>query len=413
MIGLADCNNFYVSCERVFRPDLEGKPVVVLSNNDGCVISRSNEAKQLGIKMGEPAFKRDEFFRKNNVYSFSSNYALYGDMSQRVMDTLRSEIPEIEVYSIDESFLNLEGMPDLYEFLKALRYKVLRNTGIPVSIGAGATKSLAKIANKEAKQSGIFLIDNDAVRKAILKNTPIGKVWGIGRQYQKLLLKNQIDTAFHFSQLDEHWVKKNMTVGGHRIQRELLGEPCISFEQVPSAKKVIATTRAFGKKLKDKDLIKEAIATHAVRCAEKLRRQKSAANLLTLFIHTDPFSEREDFYYKSQTVILEMGSNDNVLLVKAAFKAFDKIFKPGLLYKKVGVIVDGLVPENILQGNLFYRKDMEKHNTMSAVSDLINKRYGRDTIKLAAQGSGKEWKLRQEKLSKNYTTRLDDIIQVK
>ncbi len=413
MIGLADCNNFYVSCERVFRPDLEGKPVVVLSNNDGCVISRSNEAKQLGIKMGEPAFKRESFFRANNVFCFSSNYALYGDMSQRVMDTLRSEIPEIEVYSIDESFLNLDGIPNLYEFLTHLRQKLLRNTGIPVGIGAGDTKSLAKIANKEAKQTGVFIIENDAIRKAILKNTPIGKVWGIGRQYQKMLLRNQIDNALIFSQLDEHWVKKNMTVAGHRIQRELNGEPCIMFEQVPKAKKAIATTRAFGKKLTDKDTIKEAIATHAVRCAEKLRKQHSSANLLTLFIHTDPFSETEKFYYKSQTVILEVASNDNVLLVKAAFKALDKIFKQGLLYKKVGVIVDGIVPENQLQGNLFYEKDMERHNIISAVSDSINRRYGRDTLKLAAQGKGKEWKLRQEKLSKNYTTRLEDIIQVK
>ncbi len=413
MIGLADCNNFYVSCERVFRPDLEGKPVVVLSNNDGCVISRSNEAKQLGIKMGEPAFKRDSFFRANNVYCFSSNYALYGDMSQRVMDTLRSEIPEIEVYSIDESFLNLDGIPNLYEFLTHLRQKLLRNTGIPVGIGAGDTKSLAKIANKEAKQTGVFIIENDAVRKAILKNTPIGKVWGIGRQYQKMLLRHQIDNALIFSQLDEHWVKKNMTVAGHRILRELNGEPCIIFEQQPQAKKVIATTRAFGKKLTDKEIIKEAIATHAVRCAEKLRKQHSAANLLTLFIHTDPFSETEKFYYKSQTVILEVASNDNVLLVKAAFKALEKIFKQGLLYKKVGVIVDGIVPENQLQGNLFYEKDMERHNIISAVSDSINRRYGRDTLKLAAQGKGKEWKLRQEKLSKNYTTRLEDIIQVK
>lgn len=413
MIGLADCNNFYVSCERVFRPDLEGKPVVVLSNNDGCVISRSNEAKQLGIKMGEPAFKRDSFLRANNVYCFSSNYALYGDMSQRVMDTLRSEIPEIEVYSIDESFLNLDGIPNLYEFLTHLRQKLLRNTGIPVGIGAGDTKSLAKIANKEAKQTGVFIIENDAVRKAILKNTPIGKVWGIGRQYQKMLLRHQIDNALIFSQLDEHWVKKNMTVAGHRILRELNGEPCIIFEQQPQAKKVIATTRAFGKKLTDKEIIKEAIATHAVRCAEKLRKQHSAANLLTLFIHTDPFSETEKFYYKSQTVILEVASNDNVLLVKAAFKALEKIFKQGLLYKKVGVIVDGIVPENQLQGNLFYEKDMERHNIISAVSDSINRRYGRDTLKLAAQGKGKEWKLRQEKLSKNYTTRLEDIIQVK
>jgi DNA polymerase V len=414
MIALVDCNNFYVSCERVFRPELEGKPVVVLSNNDGCIISRSDEAKKLGIAMGEPAFKREKFLQENGVVCFSSNYALYGDMSQRVMDTLREEAPEIEVYSIDEAFLNLAGVQNLYSFAERLRERVKKDTGIPVSIGIGDTKSLAKIANKEAKNgNGVFIIDNPHIRKAILMNTPIGKVWGVGRMHQKKLLGYNIDNAYRFSQLSDNWVKKNMTVVGHRIQRELRGEPCISIERVPPVKKAIATTRAFGKKLTDKSLIKEAVATYAVRCAEKLRKQKSAANLLTVFIHTDPFSATENIYYKSQTVILPIASNHNTVLVKAAFKALETIFIEGLMYKKAGVIVEAIVPENNLQGNLFFEGNQSKLNKLSEVNDSINRRYGRDTLRLAAQGNKKEWKLRQQKLSKGYTTKLDEIIEVK
>jgi DNA polymerase V len=414
MIALVDCNNFYVSCEKVFRPELNGKPVVVLSNNDGCIISRSNEAKQLGIKMGEPAFKREEFLKSNGVYCFSSNYKLYGDMSQRVMDTLRESAPVVEVYSIDEAFLNLEGIPDLQSFVKDLRIKVYRNTGIPVSIGAGSTKSIAKIANKESKHNeGTLIIDNEYSLKEILENTSIQKVWGIGRNYQKLLLRYQVETAWQFTQLNPAWVKKNMSVVGHRIQRELLGYPCIEIEQIPPDKKVIATTRAFGKKLRDKELIREAVSTYAIRCAEKLRKQHSAANLLTVFIHTDPFNPNEKMYYKSQTIILPVASNNNSFLVKAASKALDAIFLNGLLYKKVGVIVEGIVPENQLQGNLFDEEDRLKMNKVSVVTDIINRKYGRDTLKLAAQGSGKEWKLRQEKLSKGYTTNFNDIIEIK
>jgi DNA polymerase V len=414
MIALVDCNNFYASCERVFNPLLEGKPVVILSNNDGCIIARSNEAKALGIQMGEPAFKREAFLKTNGVYCFSSNYVLYGDMSQRVMDTLRELAPETEVYSIDEAFLNLSGINNLNAFAILLRETVIRNTGIPVSVGIGPTKVLAKVANKHAKQNnGVYIIDSDEIREQTLKDTPIQKVWGIGRQYQKMLLNRNINTAWDFAQQNSNWVKKNMTVVGHRLQRELLGEACIDFENAPAAKKVIATTRAFGKKMNTLDQIKEAVSTHAVRCAEKLRKQHSVANYVTVFIHTDPFSPNEDIYYKSQTVILPVPSSNNAFLVKAAFKALEIIFAKGLWYKKTGVIVDGIVPDNYLQGNLFYEDDRQKQNRVSEIADIINKRYGRDTIKLAAQGSGKDWKLRQEKLSKCYTTKLSDIIQIK
>jgi DNA polymerase V len=414
MIGLVDCNNFYVSCERVFRPELQGKPVVVLSNNDGCIISRSEEAKKLGIEMGEPAHKRESFLKENNVYSFSSNYALYGDMSQRVMDILREAIPEIEVYSIDEAFINLDGISNLRSYLTELRAKILRCTGIPVSIGAGITKTLAKVANKEAKQNnGVLIIDTDEFHEEILKRTPVGKVWGIGRQYQRLLSNYQIVTAWQFTQQNENWVKKNMSVVGQRVQRELMGKPCISIENAPSAKKAIATTRGFGKKINNKELIKEAVSTHAIRCAEKLRKQHSVANLLTVFIHTDPFNPNEKMYYKSQTVILPVPTNSNAFLVKAAFKAFDSVFLNGLWYKKAGVIVSGITTEAHLQGNLFFEEDRVRQNKISEATDTINRKYGRDTLKLAAQGTGNEWKHKQAKLSRGYTTSMKDVIVVK
>ncbi|HNW50948.1 MAG TPA: Y-family DNA polymerase [Prolixibacteraceae bacterium] len=414
MIALVDCNNFYVSCERVFRPDLNGKPVVVLSNNDGCIISRSNEAKQLGIKMAEPAHKIEKFMHDNQVTCFSSNYALYGDMSQRVMDTLREAVPEVEVYSIDEAFLNMDGILNLQEFATELKNKVFRNTGIPVSIGIGFTKTIAKVANKRSKQhNGVLVIDNELQLQEILEDTPIDKVWGVGRNYQKLLLRHQVETAREFTQLNPLWVKKNMSVAGHRIQKELLGEPCIEMEQIPQAKKVIATTRSFGKKLSEKEPMREAISTHAIRCAEKLRRQHCAANLLTVFIHTDPFNPNEKMYYKSQTIILPVATSNSSLLVKASAKALDAIFRSGLLFKKAGVIVSGIVPDNQIQGNLFFEEDRQRQDKISVVTDRINRKYGRDTLKLAAQGSGKEWKLKQEKLSKCYTTKLDEIIQVK
>ena len=250
MFALVDCNNFYVSCERVFNPKLEGKPVVVLSNNDGCIIARSEEAKKLGLKMAEPVFKKTQFLKDNQVAVFSSNYTLYGDMSQRVADILAQFSPQVEIYSIDEAFLNLSGMNENLETLaERIQRTVKQFTGIPVSVGIGQTKTLAKIANKSAKQTnGIFILRNDNHRDALIRNTPIDKVWGIGRQYSKLLSRNNINTAYDFTQLNDNWLRTKMKVIGLRIKKELLGESCIPLELVIPAKKAIATTRAFGKK---------------------------------------------------------------------------------------------------------------------------------------------------------------------
>ncbi|HSM49255.1 MAG TPA: Y-family DNA polymerase [Draconibacterium sp.] len=415
MFALVDCNNFYVSCERVFNPALEGKPVIVLSNNDGCIISRSEEAKQLGLKMAEPVFQKIKFIKDSGVQIFSSNYTLYGDMSARVTETLSHFAPEIEIYSIDEAFLNLTVFAgDLEKLSQGIAFKVKHNTGIPVSIGIGPTKTLAKIANKAAKQTGgIFIIRNNHQSDALIRNTPIEKVWGIGRQYTKLLQQNQVFTAYDFTLLDDNWLRTKMKVIGMRIKRELLGESCLRLELIMPPKKAIATTRAFGKKTSELKFITEAVSTYAVRCAEKLRKQNSVANLLTVFIHTDPFNPNEPQINKSKTITLPVATNSTTELVKYARLCLNEIFMPGFRYKKAGVIVDGLQNESCFQQNIFDITDRKKQRDLLKVIDKLNSEYGRDKVKLAVQGDGKEWKLRQEKLSKRYTTNWNEIIIVK
>lgn len=415
MYALVDGNNFYVSCERVFNPKLEGKPVVVLSNNDGCIISRSNEAKALGLKMAEPVFKRKDIIEKNNVVVFSSNYTLYGDMSNRMMKTLQTFSPDIEVYSIDEAFINLKGIQtDFTEYAKLIKATIQKNIGIPVGVGIANTKTLAKIANKIAKkQNGVFYIDSERTRDWALRNTPIEDVWGIGRQYSKMLMKSGINTAYDFSQLDANWVRGKMSVVGQRTRDELLGQPCIALDTIIKAKKNIATTRAFGKKLSDINIIAEAVASHAVRCAEKLRKQKSVASLITIFIHSDPFSEHEKYIYKSLTITLSRASSTNHELVKAALTGLKRIYQPNILYKKTGIIVSEISSESYVQGNLFEENNNAQLKEISKITDLLNARYGKDKVKLAVQGNNQDWKLRQEKLSPRYTTRWDELLKVK
>jgi len=415
MFALVDGNNFYVSCERVFNPSLEGRPVVVLSNNDGCIISRSNEAKALGLKMAEPVFQKKEVIEKNNVVVFSSNYTLYGDMSNRMMKTLQTFSPDIEVYSIDEAFIGLAGIQvDLTDYAKRIKTTIQKNIGIPVGVGIANTKTLAKIANKIAKkQNGVFVIDSEQIRDWALRNTPIEDVWGIGRQYSKMLTKVGVNTAYDFSQLDASWIRGKMSVVGQRTRDELLGQPCIAIDTIIRAKKNIATTRAFGKKLSDINIIAEAVATHAVRCAEKLRKQKSIANFVTIFIHTDPFSLNERYVYKSITITLPVSSNTNHEVAKAALVGLKQIYQSNMLYKKTGVIVSGISSDSYVQGNLFEGKNSFQLKEISKVTDLLNTRYGMDKVKLAVQGNSKDWKLLMEKLSPRYTTRWDELLKVK
>lgn len=419
MFALVDCNNFYASCERVFNPSLIGRPVVVLSNNDGCVIARSNEAKLLGIKMAQPAFHIKELVEKNNIAVFSSNYALYGDMSQRVMNTLSEFTPEIEIYSIDEAFLSLHGFNhfDLNEYAKKIRQVTTKNTGIPVSVGVAITKTLAKVANHYAKirpeNNGVYLINSEAKRTEALKNLDIGDVWGVGYQYEKFLKKFGIKTAYDFTQAPPQWVKKHMSVMGLRTQKELSGIPCHELESRVPAKKGICTSRSFGEMQTELKVIEEAISTFAIRCAYKLRKQKTCANNLMVFIHTNPFRNDLPQYSASRVITLPTATNSSFEIVHYATLALRSIHKPGFRYKKTGVIVSGIVSEDGIQTSLFDNIDREKQSSTMRSIDLLNNRYGRDVVRIAAQGFGRRWKLKQEKLSPSYTTCWNDILTIK
>lgn len=414
MYGLVDCNNFYASCERVFNPSLNGKPVVVLSNNDGCVIARSNEAKALGIKMGIPAYQIKDLVSSHGVAVFSSNYTLYGDMSGRVMSMLAELSPEIEVYSIDEAFVNLDGIRDLESIGRKMVSGVTRGTGIPVSLGVAPTKTLAKIANKFAKKYPAYdqlcIIDSEEKRIKALQLTEIGDVWGIGRRQAAKLQKQGIKTAYDFTRFSGAWVRKNMTVVGERTWKELHGISCIDMENAPPAKKQICTSRSFGKMLTDINTISEAIASHASTCAKKLRKQQSYAASLMVFIHTNNFREDLPQYWKNTVIHLPVPTNDTQEIVRYALAGLRTIYLNGYQYKKAGVIITEITEG--AQLGLFDLVDRDKRERLMQAVDKINGEHGHN-IKLAVQGTGRGWKLKQEQLSGHYTTNLNQIIDIK
>ncbi len=419
MYALADCNNFYVSCEKVFNPSLNGKPVIVLSNNDGCVVSRSNEAKALGIKMGEPAFKIVDLIEKNNVAVFSSNYVLYGDMSQRVMNTLATFTPDIEIYSIDEAFLKLHTLKNInfLDYAYKIRNTIKRYTGIPISIGLAMTKTLAKVANhiakKNPKYNGVYIIDSEEKRIEALKSIEIADIWGIGRQYSKFLERYKVKTGYDFTLLPPNWVKQKMTVVGLRTQKELSGIPCIDLEYEVPRKKAICTSRSFANMVSDLNTIEEAISYFASSCAYKLRKEESVAQLLMVFIRTNFFRKDLEQYASVRTITLPVPTNSSIEIVSYALYALKSIYKPDYEYKKAGVIVSGISPDNQIQTSLFDSIDRGKHNNLMKTMDMINNKYGKNTIRLAALGCGRRLKMRQEKISPFYTTRWEDIITVK
>ena len=420
MFALVDCNSFYCSCERVFNPGLLARPVVVLSNNDGCVISRTNEAKALNIPMGAPAHEIKYIVEKNDVAVFSSNYALYGDMSARVMNVLGQFAPEIEVYSIDEAFLDLTGFEhiDLAVYGKHIIRTTQQSTGIPVSIGIAKTKTLAKLANKLAKKipenKGVCVLDSEVKTEAALKTFPVDDVWGIGRQHAKRLYAIGIKTAFDFMQLSRIWVHKNMSIVGLRLWEELRGKSCYDLELTIPAKKTICTSRSFGKMLTNMGDIEEAIASHAASCGEKLRRQKSCASVMTVFVATNPFRPETPQYSNSISMTLPYATNDSSELIRTAKTGLKQIFREKHWYKKTGIIVCELTPEDNTQINLFRNlKDDERQRKLMSALDTLNKSMGRNTVKIAAQGQNKRWKLRQEKLSPHYTTQLKDIFGIR
>lgn len=416
MYALVDCNNFYASCERVFRPQLRHVPIVVLSNNDGCVIARSNEAKALGIPMGAPAFEYRKTFKDNGVQVFSSNYALYGDMSNRVTTILKRYTPDIEVYSIDESFLKLKGFEnyDLREYCLKIRAEVLQSTLIPTCVGVAPTKALTKVANRIAKKfpqfNGVYVIDTDEKRIKALKWLDIEDVWGIGRQFAKKLKAKGVNKAYQFTQLPDQYVRKEFSVVGLRLKKELEGLSVLDLEEV-ATKKNIATTRAFDTTYVEKSYLQERISTFAATCAEKLRNQKSTCRIVTVFIYTNPFNETQQQYYKSINVTIPFATNSSIELSKYAKKGLDLIFKQGYQYKKAGVIVSGIAPENEKQFNMFEDEPVQHRKAMNVI-DKLNFKYGNKKLKLGSQALDKTWKMRQDLLSPNYTTSWNDLLEI-
>ncbi|MDT8412906.1 MAG: Y-family DNA polymerase [Vicingaceae bacterium] len=417
MFALIDCNNFYASCERVFRPDLVGKPIVVLSNNDGCVIARSNEAKALNIPMGAPAFKFKEVFANNNVKVFSSNYALYGDMSNRVMNLLREFTPDIEIYSIDEAFLKFIGFQfyDLQQYGEHIKHTIYKGTGIPISVGFAPTKALSKVANRIAKKypnqtKGVYIIDSDEKRIKALKWLKIEDVWGIGRRLSKRLNKYGVTNAYEFTLLPDEFVKKELSIVGLRLKKELSGLPTLDLEHTQK-KKAIATTRSFDKMLTDIASINERVSTFAATCAEKLRQQKSCCNILMVFVLTNEHRKDLTQYSKNIVIKTDYPTNSSIDLIKYASIGLKAIYKQGYQYKKAGVVVMGITPQQEKQLN-FFVKENPKHEKIMSVMDNINLSIGKKKIKLAVQDLGRTWKMKQEKLSPRYTTKLDEVIEI-
>lgn len=419
MYALVDCNNFYVSCERVFDPSLRGKPVVVLSNNDGCAISRSDEAKALGVVMGAVPHLAPHIFKTHDVKMFSSNYTLYGDMSDRVMQTLSSFVPAMEMYSIDEAFLDMSELAytDLLQLGMKIRNTVLSATGIPTCVGIARTKALAKMANRYAKknfkETGVFWAANKKLENEMLAQTEVGDVWGIGRQHSLMLLHHNIKTAIQFASAPQDFVRSKMSVVGLRLQNELKGTNAIKWEEEPAPKKNICTSRSFGVLTNDKNFIAEAMSNFAANCALKLRQQRSAAKEISIFINTNPHRTQDRQYSRRLNVQMEYASNSTPVLIKYALKALDIIFRAEYNYMKCGVEVNGLVPESVLQLNIFSEAETEKQKKVNAVLDKVNMSLGKEIVRYGIQGFSKRYKARANLLSPRYTTRINDIITIK
>ena len=426
MMGLVDANNFYVSCQRSFDPSLCGHPVVVLSNNDGCVIARSNEAKALGINMGVPYFQLTELGQQHDLRIFSSNYTFYGDMSSRVMATLGRFVEEVEVYSIDEAFLELAGYesvyPDLIQFAQTIRATVDQWTRIPVSVGIAPTKTLCKVANWFAKRqpelNGVLLLDTDEKITDMLTDFDIGDLWGIGWRYAGMLKRNGIRTAAQYAALPDDWIGQHLTVNGLRLAYELRGMPCKLLETDVPAKKAICSAPSFGRLVPDLDTISQALLTHLSRAAEKLRKQDSAAGAITVFLHTNRHRKTPGNgqparqYYNSRTVELPHPSSSTSELGGYAVAALREIFRFGYNYQKVGVILSGLVPAGHRQPALFTAGPDERLATLATVIDRVNARHGRDRIRLAGAGFDPSWHHKRQWMSPRYTTQWPEIIRV-
>jgi len=419
IFAIADCNNFYASCERVFQPKLNGKPVVVLSNNDGCVIARSNEAKALGIKMGAPYFKIEQYAKQEGIAVFSSNYALYGDMSQRVMQILASFAPRSEVYSIDECFLDFTGLPqNLTDYSLEICTIVKQWTGIPISIGIAPTKTLAKLANRLAKnghsQMGPVLdwrtmADTDAV----LKTIALDDLWGISRRWKDKLNQIGIHHALALKQSDPKHLRQHFGVVMERIVTELNGISCIALEEMPSPKKQILTSRSFGERLTDYDDLRAAVTHFATRSAEKCRQQQLTTQVLTVFIHTSPFDTANPQYSNSATIEFDRPTSDTAQLIAAAQQGLKQIFRRGFSYQRAGILLPDLWSANIVQWSLFDtgESNLRSDQLMTTLDD-INRKHGKRSIRYASEILSKRWQMRQQFKSPSYTTNIKELLTI-
>ena len=413
-IALVDCNSFYVSCERLFNPKIQKKAVVVLSNNDGCVISRSREAKDLGIKMGEPYFKVKELVKKNKVEVYSSNYALYGDISRRVMKVLKTFSPKVEIYSIDEAFIDLSFIDEkgVEDYGREIRSRVLKWTGIPTSVGIASTKTLSKVANHIAKKekAGVIYLNTNIDEK--LKKFPIEDVWGVGKQLSKFYHKNNISNAYDLKNVSNTWVKKGTNVLGAKTAMELRGIPCIGLQIDQEKRKNCCVSRSFGRKVKEINELEESVITHCLNAAEKIRADDQIAKTITVFIRTSPFDKNRRYYSNSKTIDLAIPTSNSIELIKNAVKALTDIYKYGYAYQKAGIILSGLKDANQNDQNLLTPLLENKSKKLMKAIDYTNTKYGRYAISIAQAGLSKGWKMRREHSSKIDTASFDSLPKI-
>ncbi|STV81205.1 DNA-directed DNA polymerase [Klebsiella pneumoniae] len=417
MFALVDVNSFYASCETIFRPDLQGRPVVVLSNNDGCIIARSAEAKKLGIKMGDPYFKCKDYFRQQGVVCFSSNYELYADMSNRVMTTLEEMCPRVEIYSIDEAFCDLTGVRNcrvLEEFGRELKDTVYRNTRLPVGVGIAQTKTLAKLANHAAKTwkatGGVVDLSNIERQRKLMALLPVDEVWGVGRRISKKLEAMGIKTVLQLADTDIRFIRKHFNVVLERTVRELRGEPCLGLEEFAPVKQEIVCSRSFGQRISTYEEMRQAICLYASRAAEKLRGEHQYCRFISAFVKTSPFALNEPYYGNSTSVKLLTPTQDSRDIITAATKCLDAIWRDGHRYQKAGVMLGDFYSQGVAQLNLFDdnapRQNSEK---LMEVLDHLNAKDGRGTLYFAGQGIQSAWQMKREMLSPRYTTRFSDL----
>ena len=423
MFALVDVNSFYASCETAFRPDLKGRPVVVLSNNDGCVIARNAEAKRAGVKMGDPYFKQKDLFRRYGVVCFSSNYELYADMSSRVMSTLEAMSPRCEIYSIDEAFCDLTGVRNcrvLQEFGQELKDAVYQNTGLAVGVGIAQTKTLAKLANHAAKKwqrqtGGVVDLSNLDRQRKLMAALPVDEVWGVGRRISKKLEAMGIKTVLDLADTDIRFIRKHFNVVLERTVRELRGEPCLELEEFAPVKQEIVCSRSFGERITDYDSMRQAICSYASRAAEKLRGEHQYCRFISTFVKTSPFALNEPYYGNSASVKLLTPTQDSRDIIAAATRSLDAIWKDGHRYQKAGVMLGDFFSQGVAQLNLFDdnapRRGSEK---LMEVMDHLNAKDGRGTLYFAGQGGRQQlWQMKREMLSPRYTTRYSDLLSVK